>query len=178
MKYAFSILALIFVLLAIVNNLSTRDVVVGGMNVLSPSPYDALLAKPADERIAIPIRGVKKFQIADTWQAPRGSARKHQGQDIFAKKGTPVYSATDGFVVRVGESRLGGNTVFVMGAGGRVYYYAHLDSFRPGLAHGEQVSRDSVIGYVGSTGNAKGTPPHLHFGVYTLGGAINPITLF
>ena len=80
-------------------------------------------------------------------------------------------------MVRKGENELGGNTVFVVGAGGRSYYYAHLDSYAPGLAVGDYVTPETVLGFVGTTGNAAGTPPHLHFGVYTSGGTINPLPL-
>jgi murein DD-endopeptidase MepM/ murein hydrolase activator NlpD len=79
--------------------------------------------------------------------------------------------------VRVGENSLGGNTIFVAGAGGRTYYYAHLDSYAPDLAVGDYVTPQTVLGYVGTTGNAAGTSPHLHFGVYTTGGAIDPFPL-
>jgi murein DD-endopeptidase MepM/ murein hydrolase activator NlpD len=101
----------------------------------------------------------------------------HEGQDIFAPKGTPVLSATDGYVYNIGDNRLGGQTVSIIGAGGRVYYYAHLDSYAPHLEEGDHVTNQTVLGYVGTTGNAQGTPPHLHFGVYTGGGAINPLPL-
>lgn len=65
----------------------------------------------------------------------------------------------------------------MIGAGGRVYYYAHFDSYAPGIAEGDYVTPQTVLGYVGTTGNAQGTPPHLHFGVYTPTGAINPLPL-
>jgi peptidoglycan LD-endopeptidase LytH len=144
----------------------------------APFRYAALLAKEPEAKIQIPIRAVKARQITDTFGAPRGSDRTHQGQDIFAPRGTPVYSATEGYVWRIAENNLGGNTVWVIGAGGRVYYYAHLDGYAPDLKTGDPVTTDTVLGFVGDSGNAKGTPPHLHFGVYTSGGAINPITLF
>jgi peptidoglycan LD-endopeptidase LytH len=66
----------------------------------------------------------------------------------------------------------------VIGAGGRVYYYAHLDRYAENLKVGDAVTTETVIGYVGNSGNAKGTPPHLHFGVYTSTGAIDPLGLF
>ncbi len=121
------------------------------------------------------VSGAK--QIADTWHALRGTDRVHEGQDIFAPKGTPVYSATEGYVYNIGENNLGGQTVSVIGAGGRVYYYAHLDSYAPGLAQGDYVTTQTMLGYVGTTGNAQPTPPHLHFGIYTASGAINPLPL-
>jgi peptidoglycan LD-endopeptidase LytH len=136
-----------------------------------------LYTQTPESRIAMPLAEVSKKQIADTWQAPRGVARRHEGQDIFAPKGTPVFSATNGYVYKVGSNNLGGQIVSVIGSGGRVYYYAHLDAYASGLEVGDRVSTRTVLGYVGTTGNAQGTPPHLHFGVYTVSGAINPLPL-
>lgn len=136
-----------------------------------------LYSQDPDRRLAMPLEDVSKRQIADTWGAPRGTGRRHEGQDIFAPKGTPVLSATSGFVYNIGENNLGGQTVSVIGAGGRVYYYAHLDKYAPGLEEGDRVTTHTVLGYVGTTGNAVGTPPHLHFGIYTASGAINPLPM-
>ena len=136
-----------------------------------------LYTQPPDTRLAMPLEDVSRRAIADTWQAPRGTNRRHEGQDIFAPKGTPILSATNGFVYRIGENNLGGQTVSVIGSGGRVYYYAHLDAYARGIEVGDRVTTRTVLGYVGTTGNAQGTPPHLHFGVYTLNGAINPLPL-
>jgi murein DD-endopeptidase MepM/ murein hydrolase activator NlpD len=136
-----------------------------------------LYTKEPDAKIAMPVEDVSKTQIANTWHAPRGNDRLHEGQDIFAARGTPVLSATEGYIVTIGENNLGGQTVSVIGAGGRTYYYAHLDSYAPHIAEGDYVTRQTLLGYVGTTGNAAGTPPHLHFGVYAPGGAINPLPL-
>jgi murein DD-endopeptidase MepM/ murein hydrolase activator NlpD len=136
-----------------------------------------LYTKEPDAKIAMPVEDVSKTQIANTWHAPRGNDRLHEGQDIFAVRGTPVLSATEGYIVSIGENNLGGQTVSVIGAGGRTYYYAHLDSYAPHIAEGDYVTRQTLLGYVGTTGNAAGTPPHLHFGVYAPGGAINPLPL-
>ena len=136
-----------------------------------------LYTKNPDTKLAMPVQDVSKKQVANTWGAPRGTDRKHEGQDIFAPKGTPIYSATTGYVYKVGENNLGGQTVSVIGAGGRVYYYAHLDQYAPGIEVGDLVTTKTLLGYVGTTGNAQGTPPHLHFGVYTSSGAINPLPL-
>lgn len=137
-----------------------------------------LYAKEPDQQLAMPVQGVRRAHVGDSWQAPRdGGSRQHQGQDIFAPRGTPVLSATNGYVVRVGENSLGGQTVSVIGAGGRIYYYAHLDNYADDIAVGVRVTTDTVLGYVGTTGNAEGTSPHLHFGVYARGGALNPLPL-
>jgi murein DD-endopeptidase MepM/ murein hydrolase activator NlpD len=136
-----------------------------------------LYTQPPDQRLVMPVQDVAKNKITNTWHAPRGTDRLHEGQDIFAPRGTPVLSATDGYVVNIGENSLGGQTVSVIGAGGRVYYYAHLDSYAPSIAEGNYVNNRTVLGFVGTTGNAVGTPPHLHFGVYAPGGALNPLPL-
>jgi murein DD-endopeptidase MepM/ murein hydrolase activator NlpD len=136
-----------------------------------------LYAKEPDQKIAMPVQDVSKNQIANTWHAARGTDRLHEGQDIFAPQGTPILSATEGYIANIGENSLGGQTVSVVGAGGRVYYYAHLDSYAPRIAEGDWVTTQTVLGYVGTTGNAAGTPPHLHFGVYAPGGAMNPLPL-
>jgi murein DD-endopeptidase MepM/ murein hydrolase activator NlpD len=142
-----------------------------------PFKVALLAAKEPPGELAVPVEGVRVKQIGDSWHAPRSGGRLHEGQDIFAKRGTAVRAAAEGYVVRVGESPLGGNTVWVAGAGGRSYYYAHLDSYAEGIAVGEYVTTDSVLGYVGTTGNAAGTSPHLHFGVYAGGGALDPLPL-
>ncbi len=138
----------------------------------------ALAAREPETKIQVPVENVKKRLIADTFGAPRGNDRQHQGQDIFARRGTPIRSATEGYVVKIGESNLGGKTIFVAGAGQRYYYYAHLNGFAENLQVGDFVTPETVIGFVGDTGNAKGTPTHLHFGIYTANGAINPLPLF
>ena len=136
-----------------------------------------LYTQPPDTKLAMPLENVQKRAIADTWQAPRGDGRHHEGQDIFAPQGTPILSATNGYIYKIGENNLGGQTVSVISKGGRVYYYAHLDSYARNIQVGDRVSTRTVLGYVGTTGNAQGTPPHLHFGIYTWTGAINPLPL-
>jgi peptidoglycan LD-endopeptidase LytH len=135
-----------------------------------------LYMKDPDRQLSMPVPNASKKQVANTWHAPRGD-RRHEGQDIFAPRGTPVLSATEGYILKIGENNLGGQTVSVIGSGGRTYYYAHLDSYAQHIAVGDYVTRETVLGYVGTTGNAVGTPPHLHFGVYASGGAMNPLPL-
>ena len=141
------------------------------------TPVSRLMFQPPDERIAMPLWSVRVRQIGDTWHALRSGRRRHEGQDIFAPVGTAVYSATNGILIRMGDAGKGGNAVSVLGAGGRVYYYAHLLSFAEHLRVGHSVTPATVIGYVGRTGNAVKTPSHLHFGVYDFTGAINPLPL-
>jgi hypothetical protein len=95
------------------------------------------------------------------------------GTDIFAARGTPVRAPEDG-VVRFSEEAVGGKAAYVSGSSGTLYYMAHLDRFAAGLA-GSHVARGQVVGFVGSTGNADGGAPHLHFQVHPGGGApVNP----
>ena len=130
-----------------------------------------------DKKLAMPVQNVKTKAIANTWHAARDGSRLHEGQDIFAPRGTPILSATEGYIAQIGDNSLGGQTVSVIGAGGRVYYYAHLEAYAPRIAEGDFVSTQTLLGYVGTTGNAAGTPAHLHFGVYDSGGAVNPLPL-
>jgi murein DD-endopeptidase MepM/ murein hydrolase activator NlpD len=127
--------------------------------------YVAAAGPEPDTRLVVPVDGVRVSQIADTWGGPRSGGRRHEGQDLFAPRGTPVRSATDGWVWRIGERTLGGRTVTIVGGAGRRYYYAHLSSYAD-IREGQRVTPDTVIGYVGNTGNARATPPHLHLGVY------------
>ena len=131
---------------------------------------------PAPELLPVPVQGVAARSIADTWHAPRGGGRKHEGLDIFARRGTPVLSPVDGIVMHVGTDRLGGNVVRVLGPGGQTHYFAHLDRFA-GVRRWQVVEAGEVLGYVGNTGNARGASPHLHYGIYSARGAINPLPL-
>ena len=142
-----------------------------------PFQMARLSARAPDEVLLMPVEGVRVRDVADTWGAPRGANRTHEGQDIFAPRSTRIFSATEGYVLRVTDGTLGGNSVFILGAGGRRYYYTHLEGFAEGLEVGQHVSTDTLIGYVGNSGNAQTTPTHLHFGVYTGEGAMNPLPL-
>jgi murein DD-endopeptidase MepM/ murein hydrolase activator NlpD len=133
----------------------------------------ALLVGAPAAVLDVPVIGVQPREIADSFGAPRG-ARSHQGVDIFAPRGTYIVPAVPGIVARIGTNTLGGNVVYILGPGGERYYYAHLDSVDPLLSAGQAVSTSTVIGRVGTTGNAAGTPPHLHFGIYGQGGAQDP----
>jgi murein DD-endopeptidase MepM/ murein hydrolase activator NlpD len=122
---------------------------------------------PDAPHLVVPVDGVTRRALRSSWGEPRSGHRHHQGIDIFARRGTRVIAAAEGEVVRIGTTDpLGGNTVWIAGRGMRLYYYAHLDAFAPGLHVGQHVEAGELVGRVGTTGNARGTPPHLHFGVY------------
>ena len=132
---------------------------------------------PAPIVLPIPVEDVKPKDLEDTWGAARSEGRRHEGIDIFAPRGNHVTAAARGFVTGRGWNRLGGRFVQVFGAGALSYYYAHLDAFDEPKV-GDWVEVGDLLGYVGTSGNANGTPPHLHFGVYRIGSrAINPYPL-
>jgi len=130
---------------------------------------------PPPTSLPVPVQGVAPRQVADTFGAPRGSDRRHQGVDIFAARGTPVTSATRGVIVAIGDHGLGGRQVWVLGPAGERHYYAHLDDWAPTLAEGDVVQAGTPLGTVGNTGNARTTPPHLHYGIYGGDGALDPL---
>lgn len=124
------------------------------------------LPPEADRTLLMPVDGVRVRDVTDTWGGARPDARQHAGQDIFARAGTYVRSAVAGVVWRTGRSANGGEWVYVVGAGGRQYYYAHLGRVNRALKEGLPVTARTILGTVGNTGNAENTPPHLHFAVF------------
>lgn len=135
--------------------------------------------KPKVEKIPVPVYGVPFEEVEDTWGFARTEGRTHEGSDIFAPSGTPVFSVTEGYVVDTYFGHRGGNNVMVLGPGGIYYYYAHFERLAADVERGMKVTPDTVLGYVGTSGNAEGTPPHLHFGMYVKKwDAINPYPFF
>ena len=133
--------------------------------LVMPAFYAKVSAEP-EPVLLMPVEGVRVAQVVDTWLAPRGGGSLHEGQDIFAPRGTPVRSASAGFVYRIDDLSLGGLSVTVIGNGFERFFYTHFDAVPDDLREGQRVSTETVIGFVGSSGNAAGTPPHLHLGVY------------
>lgn len=138
---------------------------------LPPASTEASAVLPADlrdRRLMIPVQGVKAAELQPTFHAERGT-RKHEALDLLAPKGTPVLAVEDGEIAKLFYSVRGGKTIYQFDRSGRYcYYYAHLDSYAGGLAEKQRVSQGQVIGYVGSTGNAKADAPHLHFAIFKL----------
>ncbi len=119
------------------------------------------------DAIVCPMNG---SAYGDSWGAPRSGGRSHEGVDMLAPMGTPIYAVVSG-VVNFKQNRLGGNAASLVGDNGNRYYYAHFSSYE-GVSR--RVAQGDVIGYNGDTGNATGTP-HLHFEVHPGGGlAVNP----
>ena len=124
--------------------------------------------------LAFPVAGARGADIGSVWGDGRdGGARRHEGIDIFADRGTPVVASAPGRVSRVRTTPRGGRVVWLAPDGRQVsLYYAHLDTQL--VADGQRVDAGDTLGRVGMSGNAAGTPPHLHFGVYGRGGAVDP----
>ena len=130
---------------------------------------------PPPASLPMPVRGVNVAEVADTWGAERSGDRRHEGVDIFATRGTAVTSTTRGVVGAVREGGLGGRQVWVRGPGLENHYYAHLDGWAEHLSQGDVVLPGDVLGFVGDSGNARGTPTHLHYGIYGDDGALDPM---
>jgi murein DD-endopeptidase MepM/ murein hydrolase activator NlpD len=126
-------------------------------------------------KLAFPVKNGSNKDIQSYFGVARdGGVRKHEGIDIFNKKGTPILAVEDGTIARVEINNLGGKVVWQrLGLFGQSIYYAHLDS--QAVSTGQTVKKGDVVGFMGNTGNAKTTPSHLHFGIYTGSGAIDPL---
>ena len=119
------------------------------------------------------------YSYSDSFGAPRmvGTPFEHwhEGTDILAPTGTELVASERGVITSMGTGILGGITVWLKGESGTSYYYAHLTGYAPGIHTGLVVDAGTVLGYVGTTGNAAGGPPHVHFEIHPGGGpAINP----
>lgn len=134
-------------------------------------PAPAPVSEPP--ALLVPVQGVAAQDLRDTYTDQRsGGARVHEALDIMAPRGTPVLAADDGRIAKLFLSQPGGITIYQFDASSRfAYYYAHLDGYAPGLAEGQTVRRGQLLGYVGSTGNARPDAPHLHFGIFRLDAA-------
>jgi len=122
------------------------------------------------------------YSFIDSWGYPRMVGTQyehgHQGVDVMADFGTPLYAVERGIITRVGTDVLGGTKLWLKGQSGTYYYYAHLQAYAEGMVEGALVNAGDVVGFVGDTGNAQGGAPHLHFQVHPGGGqAVNPYGL-
>lgn len=128
-----------------------------------------------EPQLAFPVSGRDEGAIGSGWGQPRdGGRRSHEGVDIFAPRGTPVLATADGQVTRVRTTPIGGKVVWLRDpVRNASIYFAHLDS--QAVVPGQEVATGDTLGFVGNTGNARTTPPHLHFGIYRRGeGPVDP----
>jgi len=116
-----------------------------------------------------PVRG--PTTIGGPFGAYRADTGFHEGNDLFASFGTPVVAVADGTVEKVGSLHISGNRLWVYADGGDQFFYAHLSAFAPAAVDHAHVAAGTVLGYVGNTGDAEPTPPHLHFEIHPNGGA-------
>ena len=123
--------------------------------------------------IGFPVKGKNSRAISSFFGDPRdGGSREHHGVDIFAARHTAVLAPSNASVTRVGEGEIGGRYVWLYDSKRSMYlYFAHLETRE--VERGDQISVGEQIGTVGNTGNARYTPPHLHFGIYR-NGPIDP----
>jgi murein DD-endopeptidase MepM/ murein hydrolase activator NlpD len=149
--------------------------------IAPPQHHGPTKAKPilGGGPYVFPVYGPAAF--TDTYGAFRSGTGWHHGDDIFAPLGAPVLAVADGTLFLVGWNRMGGNRLWLRDDAGNFFYYAHLAAFSPVAVAGARVSAGALLGFVGDTGDARGTPPHLHFEVHPVSmipqgydGAANP----
>ncbi len=116
-----------------------------------------------------PVYGPSSF--GDTWGAPRGTIASgwHHGEDIFAQLGAPLLAVADGTVFSVGWNNVGGYRLWLRDHEGNEFYYAHLSAFSPAAVNGREVKAGTVLGFMGNSGDAEGTPYHVHFEIHPVG---------
>jgi murein DD-endopeptidase MepM/ murein hydrolase activator NlpD len=151
-----------------------------GNGPILPVPTNLQPTLTAD-RYVFPVYGPVSF--SDTFGGFRGDVpgNWHHGDDIFAPLGAPILAGSDGIVFSVGWNDVGGNRLWLRDSQGNEFYYAHLSAFSPLAKNGAEVSAGDVLGFVGNTGDASGTPTHLHFEIHPSSllfmgydGAVNP----
>jgi peptidoglycan LD-endopeptidase LytH len=149
----------------------------------SPTPQSGFVGTL---HLIIPVAGVTKDQLIDTFTDARSEGRVHDAIDIPAPQGTPVLAVADGEIVKLFQSDKGGTTIYQLSSDRQlIYYYAHLQGYRDGLTEGQFVRQGEVIGFVGDTGNAGPGNYHLHFSIaivsdpkrYWEGTNVNPYPL-
>jgi murein DD-endopeptidase MepM/ murein hydrolase activator NlpD len=144
-------------------------------------PPKAKRKKPPRTKVLLTSKGYVfpvygKHTYTDDWGAPRQDTGFHEGNDIFATAGTPLVAVCKGTLHRVGTNRVPGNRLWVKcDKGGDEFFYGHLSAFANDAHSGLHVDAGQVVGFVGSTGDAEQTPPHVHFEVHPGGGkAVDP----
>mgnify|MGYP001392296075 CR=1 FL=1 len=149
---------------------------------ISVNPFEDLRRR----NLTLPVQGIEKEELRDTFNEMRGGTRRHEAIDVLAPRHTPVLAVEAGKIAKLFVSQAGGITVYQFDPSEEyVYYYAHLERYADGLEEGDKVKRGEVIGYVGTTGNAPRNTPHLHFAIFKMtdekrwweGSAIDPYSV-
>lgn len=140
---------------------------------VAAAPPPTVSAYPDDLRqrhLTLPVQGIKREELRDTFNEMRGSSRRHEALDVLAPRNTPILAVEDGTIAKLFVSDAGGLTIYQFDpSSAYAYYYAHLERYADGIKEGQQVKRGQVLGYVGTTGNAPRDTPHLHFAIFKLG---------
>ena len=130
---------------------------------------DDMVKELRKRHLELPVQGLKRHDLRDTFSEMRAGTRRHEALDILAPRNTPVVAVEDGTIARLFLSKPGGLTIYQFDPTSTyAYYYAHLERYADGLKDGERVERAQVIGYVGTSGNAPPDTPHLHFAIFQL----------
>jgi murein DD-endopeptidase MepM/ murein hydrolase activator NlpD len=132
-----------------------------------PLPGSEVQPHLTPDRYVFPVYGPVAY--GDSFGAPRADTIWHHGDDIFAPLGAPVLAVTDGTVYSIGWEKVGGNRLWLRDGQGNEFYYAHLSAYSPLAVNGTSVRAGDVLGFVGNTGDAEGTPYHLHFEIHPVG---------
>lgn len=161
------------------NNLFTKYINNDGLHKLVIQPEISFTGELkikiyTQPSLQFPVAGKSNKNVQSFWGASRdGGGRSHEGVDIFASRGTPVIAVANGYITRTGNQGLGGKQVWLRDDEvGNSHYYAHLDSIL--TEDGKKVKTGDTLGLIGNTGNAAGGATHLHFGIYSTGGAVDP----
>jgi peptidoglycan LD-endopeptidase LytH len=119
--------------------------------------------------LELPVQGLERRDLHDTFDDMRGGTRRHEALDILAPRNTPVLAVEDGTIAKLFFSKPGGLTIYQFDPTSTyAYYYAHLERYADGLKDGDRIERGQVLGYVGTSGNAPPDTPHLHFAIFKL----------
>ena len=138
-----------------------------GIPPLVRRPPVGVRPKLTKSRYVFPVYGQSSF--TNTFNAPRATTTWHHGEDIFSSLGAPILAVTDGTLFSVGWNDVGGYRLWLRDKQGNQFYYAHLSAFSPLAVNGATVRAGDVIGFMGNSGDAAGTPYHLHFEIHPLG---------
>ena len=147
---------------------NSQDPPAGGFTMTPPitqEQVDQLL----DGTYMFPVLGATANDYSNDFGAPRADTGFHQGIDIFGATGAPILAINDGVLSNVGWNTLGGRRFWLTDRYGNQFYFAHLSGFSPLAKDGAQVKRGDVIAFLGNSGDAQGTPPHLHFEMHPAG---------
>ena len=139
--------------------------------VVAPAPAaaGAEVEELRHRALTLPVQGIKRDELRDTFDEMRGSSRRHEALDVLAPRNTPILAVEDGKIARLFLSDAGGITIYQFDPSETYcYYYAHLERYADGLKEGAPIKRGQVIGYVGTTGNAPRDTPHLHFAIFKM----------